>query len=252
MNLRFKRKLLDNPRPGVNPVNVNVSDVEAENFAVVSIEPLTPGGANVTFVSTATEMKNVRVLTRNRPVSLYNVGEPSAVPTQVAESRGSTDDLAAIKEVWTEEVDLAAAEHDINLEVPIKEKMDIGGRVVVLKCSEKVRVNIPIEPARVTRTQTFDIWARVPPGLAMKIEPQSVEVELVIEEREYDNALLSKISLYVEWPGTWERPKDTATVLGPIPVQIKVSGPPRVVVRGVNNGPLPTVNVMGALAGGLK
>ena len=251
-NLRFRRKLLDNARAGHNAVVVAASDIEAEGFTIVSVEPRDPEGAFVDLVSTATEMKNVRVRTRNRPKNEFLVGQPTVTPMQVR-VKGAADDLAAIGEVWTEEVDLNGAESDINLEVPIAERMEIADRIVKIKCDEKVRVIVPIDPRKAVLMQTLDVWARVPPGLAMRVDPQTVQVEVVVEDRDVkEPGLLSKISLYVEWPGTWDRPKDVKTVLGPIPVQVKVSAPPRVQVRGVNNGPLPTVKVMGALAGGLQ
>ena len=251
-NLRFKHRLLDNAHPGRNPVSVSASDVEADLFTVVSVEPKDPDGAYVDFVSTATEMKNVRVRTRNRPKAEYLVGQPTVSPMQVR-VKGSTEDLAAINEVWTEEVDLSGAEQDVKLEIPIAERMDIGERIVKIQCGEKVRVSIPIDPSKATLVQTLDVWARVPPGLAMRVDPQTVQVEVVVEDRDFkEQGVLSKISLYVEWPGAWDRPKDDSDVKGPTPVQVKVSAPPRVQVRGINNGPLPTVKVMGGLAKGLQ
>ena len=251
-NLHFKRKLLENARPGKNLVTVSAADVEAEMFTVVNIEPKDPEGAYVEFVSTASEMKTVRVRTRNQPRPEFLVGQPSVKPVQVR-VRGSADDLIAINEVWTEEVDLTTAESDVRLDVPIAERMDMGDRIVKIQCDEKVHVTIPIDPIKATLVQTLDVWARVPPGLAMRVDPQTIQVEVIIEDRDFkEQGVLSKISLYVEWPSAWDRPKDTKAVLGPIPVQVKVSAPPRVQVRGINNGPLPTVKVMGALAGGLQ
>ena len=79
------------------------------------------------------------------------------------------------------------------------------------------------------------------------VDPQTVTVEVVVEGHDLkDPDTFSKISLYVECP--FDRPKDSG-LLGPVPVQVKVSAPPRVQVRGVNNGPLPTVNVSGAAGG---
>ncbi|HLX60227.1 MAG TPA: YbbR-like domain-containing protein [Planctomycetota bacterium] len=250
-NLRFKHKILDNPHPGRNPVNVSTSDVEAENLIVVSVAPLDSASEAVDIVATAAEMKPVRARVRGQP-SGFLVGKPIVSPDQVR-IKGSRDDINSLDEVWTADIDVSSADHELNLDVPIVERREIGDKIIVFQCPEKVHVTIPVEPVKVPRTQTLDVWARVPPGLAMRIQPQTVEVEVVIEERDFkDPNILSKISLYVEWPSAWDRPKDTNTVLGPVPVQVKFSAPPRVQVRGVKDSPLPTVNVTGALAGGLK
>jgi hypothetical protein len=251
-NLRFRHKLLENPRPGHNQVRVNPSDLEADTFNVVDVSPEDPAGAYVDFVATATEMKPVRVRLRNQPSAAFLVGKPVVVPAQVR-VKGSSEVLASLPEVWTEEVDLANATQDVTLEVPIAERMDVDERIVGIQCSERVRVTVPIQPVVVTRPQTLDVWVRAPPGLAMRVDPPAVTVELVIEERDFkEPEILSKIAVYVEWPGAWARPKDGSTLLGPETVQVKVSAPARVQVRGVNNGPLPTVSVTGAQAGGLK
>ncbi|MEI6236884.1 MAG: YbbR-like domain-containing protein, partial [Planctomycetota bacterium] len=169
--LRFKRKLLDNAHSGRNAVSVAVSDVEAESFTVVSVEPVDPDGAFVDFVSTATAIKNVRVRTRNSPRAEFLVGQPSSTPMRVR-VKGAADDLALINEVWTEEVDLNGVEQAIHQDVPISEKMDIGDRIIKIQCDEKVHVTIPIDPVKATLVQTLDVWARVPPGLAMRVDPQ--------------------------------------------------------------------------------
>ncbi len=175
-------------------------------------------------------MKNVQVRTRNAPKPEFLVGQPTASPKQVR-VKGTADDLAAITEVWTEEVDLAGAEQNVQLDVPIAERMDIGDRIIKIQCDEKVHVTIPIDPIKATLVQTLDVWVRAPPGLAMKVDPQTVQVEVVVEDRDFkEQGVLSKISLYVEWPGAWDRPKD-GTIAGPIPVQVKVSAPPRAGAR---------------------
>jgi YbbR domain-containing protein len=251
-NLRFKHKVLENPHPGRNPLSITPSDIEAENFTVVSVSPSDPGSDYVDVVSTATEMKSVVVRTRNQPPSGFLVGKPTVSPDHVR-IKGALDDIRLLSEVWTTDIDVSSAERDLSLDVPITDHMLVGEKLVPFQCSEKVHVTIPIYAVKVAKEQTLDVWARVPPGLAMRVEPQTVKVEIVTTERDFKEPnILSNVSLYVEWPSSWDRPRDAATVLGPVPVQVKFTAPPNVQVRGVNDTPLPTVNVTGALAGGLK
>jgi len=253
-NLRFKRRLLDNPRPGRNPLNPQPGDVDAENFAVVSVMPKDPGGAAVTLIPTAIESRPVRVRIRGQPKEGFLAGKPLSNPVQV-KIKGSDNDLALITEVWTDEVDISGAEQDVNAEVAVTPNVEVDGHTINFSPTEKVRVTVPVTPVVVVRQSNFEVRALVPPGLAMTVEPQSVNVELAIEAppRNVDiEEIRSRVKLYVEWPAFWERPKDSKTVLGPAKVQIKFSAPTRVFVRGVNSGPLPEVQITGALAGELK
>ena len=121
-NLHFKRKLLENPQPGRNSIHCRGVGRRGRRIQLSSpSSPKDPGGASVDLVAMATQMKNVRVRIRNEPKEQFLVGKPIAEPAQVR-VKGTIDDLAAISEVWTEEVDLAGAEQKIaNVEVPIAE-----------------------------------------------------------------------------------------------------------------------------------
>ena len=251
-NLRFKRKLIDNPRAGSNPVTALPGDVYAENFSVVSVAPKNPEGAAVVFISTAVETKPVSVRVRGQPKDGFLIGKPVCNPTHV-KIKGAAADLAEIQEVWTEEVDVANADQDVSGEFAVLRSVESGGRKIAFICAEKVHVVVPINPVVVVRQAAFEVWARVPPGLAMTVEPQTVQVELVIEARGIDiQEVQSKIVLFAEWPRNWQRPKDSKTALGPERVALKFSAPPRVQVRGINGAALPEITVTGTLAGELK
>ena len=116
---------------------------------------------------------------------------------------------------------------------------------------ELVATTISIRPEAITRKRQFGVRAVALPGTAMIVEPNSVEVEVTAEPRDFDE-LAQKTILYVDWPHDWERPKDNLTVLGPLLMHVHVLAPPRIQVHGVNGQDLPTVNVRAALSAALE
>jgi hypothetical protein len=196
-------------------------------------------------------MRPVRLRTRGQPREGYSAGSATIWPLTVKVS-GSAEALHALDEVGTEELQLDGADFDLTTDLGIASRVELNGKTFALHCDQKVHVTLPITPVVVTHMLTLEVWARVPPGRALRVEPPKVPVELVIEERDFkEKDVLSRVSLYVDWPPQWAEPAEGA-VLGPVPVQVRFNAPPRVTVRGVNGTALPTVNVTGAQAGGLK
>jgi hypothetical protein len=249
--IAFRKVELANPVPGNNIIRLTPAAMEAEGFDVISIAPKDGGDATVALVYTVRRTKPVRVRTVGRVKAGYVMEPGTADPNQV-EIEGPSQDLDAVEHVWTEEVDANEAERDIVREAAIQPFVDVAGKRVAFRCATTVRVSVPVHPELVTRRLTLDVRPLALPGAAMAITPQTVEVEVHAEANELAAPdLKSSITLYVEWPGTWERPKDAATTLGPERVQVRCFAPPRVQVRGVGGTALPTVEVRGALSGAL-
>jgi hypothetical protein len=250
-SLRFRRPLLSNPHEGVNWVSAAPDDIEAQTFAILSVAPAEAGTNSVTLNKVVSEMRPVRVRTRGKQRDGFLVGSPSIWPPTVKVS-GCEDALTALNEVWTEDMQIDGADVDLTTDLGIAPRIEVNGKAVTLHCDQRVHVTLPITPIIVTHAFTLDVWARVPPGRVLRVEPATVQVELVVEERDFkEKDILAQVSLYVEWPAQWAQPAE-GVPLGPMPVRVKFIAPPRVSVRGVNNTPLPTVNVTGALVGGLK
>jgi hypothetical protein len=250
-NIAFKRKALDNPQAGRNVVTLTPNDLEIEGFDVMDVVPNDKEEV-VELRQTASRLKPVRVKPIGQPKAGFLVGKTLAVPAEV-NIEGQVQDLDMIDFVWSDEVDVSEADQNVVRDVGIVQNVIVDGRRIDFRCSQKVRATVPIQPVEVTRRMRFDVRTMAIEGAAMTVDPRSVEVEVVAEERDLSAPdVMSSIVLYVEWPNNWERPKDANDTLGPTPVQVKVVAPPRVQVRGLNGGALPTVEVRGATAGNLK
>jgi hypothetical protein len=249
--IAFRKVELANPVPGPNIVRLGASSVEAAGFDVISVAPKDGGDAAVSLIYTVRRTKPVRVRTTGRVKAGY-VMEPGVADPNQVEIEGPSQDLDSVEHVWSEEVDVTDAERDVVREAAIQPYVDLAGKRVAFRCATTVRVSVPVHPELVTRRVTLDVRPMPLPGTAMAIAPQTVEVEVQAEAAETAAPdLTSSVILYVDWPGTWERPKDAAVTLGPERVQVRCVAPPRVLVRGVGGTALPTVEVRGALAGAL-
>jgi hypothetical protein len=250
-NIAFKRKTLENPQPGRNQLNLKPSDIEVEGFDVLDVSPNDKESV-IELRETVSRLKPVRVKPIGQPKNGFLIGKTRAVPPQV-NIEGQIQELDAIDFVWADEVDVSDADQDVVRDVAVVPNVVVDGRRIDFRCNQKVRATVPIQPVEVTRRMRFDVRTMPLEGAAMVVEPRSVEVEVVAEERDLSAPdVMSSIVLYVEWPNNWERPKDAAETLGPTPVQVKSISPPRVQIRGVNGAALPTVEVRGARAGTLK
>jgi hypothetical protein len=250
-NIGMKRKAPDRPHPGRNVISLKPSELEVDGVEVLSVTPKDEE-AIVDLISTNSQPKTVRVKPKGEPKTGYLVGACTVEPAQV-NVQGSSRDLDQVEFVWTEEIDVTGADQDIVRDVSIMPTADANGRQVPIRCNEKVRVTVSINPVEVTRKKTLDVRPVAVEGVAMVITPRQVPVEIVAEERLFaDPDLMSRIVLYVEWPSAWEKPKDATTVLGPVRAQVRALAPPRVQVRGEGGGALPTVEVRGAVARALK
>lgn len=246
----FKKVSMEDPQPGHNVLDIKPADIKAEGLEVISVTP-DDNEPFVELVATSSCFKPVRVKARVEARTGYLVEKSTSVPSQV-KIEGPTADLDKIDYVWTEEVVMSNADREVVQIVSIETFRDIGGRRILFRCSEKVQAIIPVHPPEVTRRLFFDIQTLALPGTAMVVSPKSVEVEVSTEIPDLtEPELRSNVRLFVEWPRTWEKPKDEATVLGPLPVQVQVFSPSRIQVRGIKDGILPTVEVRGALAGAL-
>jgi len=247
-SIAFRKQQLGNPQAGRNPISIGPGDIEAEGLEVLSVTPKDEKGAALLLISTTRRMKRVRAKTMGRANSKFVSEPPVSDPDQV-NIEGPSEDLDQIEFVSTEDVDINDAEQDVVRDVGIVPYVDIGNRRVFFRCNSTVRVTVKVHPEQVTRKLTLDVRPLALSGTSLTVEPKSVEVEVQAEEQDFAGAdFASTILLYVEWPKAWEIPKDAATVLGPLPVQIRVAPPPRVKVTGENGGALPTVKVRGALA----
>jgi len=245
--IAIRKQTITNPQIGANAIELNPAEVSVENFEVVSVTAKEEKPA-VVLIATTRRTKRVRVRTTGKVNPRYVAEPPVGDPDQVT-IEGSTEDLEQIENVWTEDVDITDADKDIVRDAAIVPFVDVGGRRIPFRCTSKVRAIVPVRPELVTRKMTLDVRPMALSGTSLSVEPKSVEVEVQAEEQEFAAPdLASSILLYVEWPRTWETPKDQTTVLGPLTVQVKVAPPPRVQVRGNEGGPLPTVTVRGALA----
>jgi len=250
-NIAFKRKVLENVQSGRNPLTLTPADIEVEGFDVLEVTPNEKDAA-VELRETATRTKPVRVKPIGQPRPGFLVGKTRAMPSQVS-IEGPVRDVDNIEYVQSEDVDVTDADQDVVRDVSIVPYIVVDGRRIDFRTSQKVRATVPIHPVEVTRRMSFDVRSMALEGLAMTVEPRTIEVEVVGEERDLSAPdVMSSIVLYVDWPINWERPKDAGEILGPTAQQVKVVAPPRVQVHGVNGGALPTVEVRGALAGVFK
>jgi len=249
-SIAFKKYTLANPVPGTNPLGIGPSDLQAEGFDVISVQPQDES-PSVELVSTVRRLKRVRLKTVGRPKPGYVAEAGTADPDQV-NIEGQSQDLDEIEQVWTEDVDIANAEQDVVREVSIAPFLDVNGRRIAFRCNTPVRATVLVHPELVSKRMTLDVRPLALPGTAMTVEPASVEVEVQAEARDLAAPeLKAGIILFADWPRDWELPKDSATVLGPQRVQVRAYAPARVQVRGVNGRALPTVEVRGALSAAL-
>lgn len=248
-NITIRKQTIPNPQPGRNPINIVPTDAEAEGFEILSVAPRDEKGGAVTLLSTARRMKRVRVKIAGRANSKF-VAEPPVVDPDQVNIEGPSEDLDQIEFVSTEDLDITDAEQDIVREIAIVPYFDTSsGRRIIFRCNSSVRVTVKIHPEQVTRKMTLDVRPLTLSGTALTVEPKSVDVEVQAEEQEFAAPdFASSILLFVEWPRAWEMPKDAATILGPLTVQVRAAPPPRVQIRGVNGAALPTVKVRGSLA----
>jgi len=251
-SIAFQRKTLSNPAPGPNPLTVDPGDVQAEGFDVLAVSPKDEKEPVVYLVSTAKRLKRVRVKTAGKAHPGFVAEAGTADPDQVS-IEGPSNELDEVAYVWTEDVDITNAEQDIVQDVNIAPFVEVNGRPVKFRCSTPVRATVPVHPEQATKRLSLDVRPLALPGTAMTIAPATAEVDVQAETRDLAAPdLKSSIVLFADWPNNWELPKDEKTVLGPQRVQVRAFAPPRLQVRGVNGGPLPTVEVRGALAGPLQ
>lgn len=251
-SIAFQRKVLLNPAPGPNPLNVEAGDVQAEGFDVLAVSSKDEEKPVVYLVSTAKRQERVRVKTVGKVHQGFVAEAGMADPGYVFIEAPSTE-LDEISNVWTEDVIITNAEQDVVQEVNIQPFVEVNGRKVTFRCNTPVRVTVPVHQEQAAQRLTLDVRPLALPGTAMTIAPDAVEVEVQAETRDLAAPdLKSSIVLFADWPNNWELPKDDKTVLGPQRVQVRAFAPPRLQVRGVNGGPLPTVEVRGALAGMLQ
>ncbi|HEY3324814.1 MAG TPA: YbbR-like domain-containing protein [Planctomycetota bacterium] len=250
-NILFRKQSVTSPQPGRNAVTIKPADLVVQGFEVLNVTPKDEKGAAVYLVTSAKQLKRVRVKTSGRVKAKY-VAEPATADPDQVSIEGPVDDLDKIEYVWTEDVDLADADQDIVREVGIVPYSDVSGKQIAFRCATTAKVTVRVHPERVARKMTLDVRPIAISGGSLSVEPKSVEVEVQAEEQDFAAAeFASSILLFVEWPRAWGAPKDAVTVLGPLAVQVKAAPPPRVEVHGANGGPLPTVTVRGALCGQL-
>jgi len=251
-SIAFQRKVLSNPAPGRNPLSIELGDVQAEGFDVLAISSKDEKEPAVYLVSTAKRVKRVRVKTVGQVHPGFVAEAGVADPDQVS-IEGPSQELDEIGNVWTENVDITNAEQDVVQDVNIAPSVEAGGRRIAFRCGTQVRATVPVHREQAAMRLTLDVRPLALPGTAMTISPDKVEVEVQAETRDLAAPdVKPSIVLLADWPTNWELPKDEATVLGPQRVQVRAFAPPRLQVRGVNGGPLPTVEVRGALAAPLQ
>lgn len=246
---KFKKQIIDNPKPGRNVLNLGIGDLQAEGFEILNVTPKDEKEAGIDLSATTSILRKVLVRT-SKPRAGFLVEKASTEPTEVL-IEGRSEDLEQVLNVWTEEMDVSHAEEDIIGDLPIAQSVVVNGKTVSFRCFEHVRATILIRREAVTRRMSLDVRTSALAGAAMTVDPRTVEVEVTADAHEFDD-IPSKVTLYADWPSAWERPKDTATVLGPLLVQVRVIAPPRIVVRGVDGKDLPSVKVRAALAGALS
>jgi hypothetical protein len=251
-NIAIKKKQLENAQAGShNKINLQPSDFEGEGFDVVGITPRDEK-QEIELTEIASRPVNVRVRPHGQPREGFVIGKALSDPPKVT-IEGALQDVDRVKEVVTEEVDVSDADQELVREVGIEKTTEIGGRRISFHCPQKVRVTIPILSVDAKIAMTLDIRSFAPQGIAMQVEPKSLDVEIVGDGNELASPeLKSNILLYVEWPATADRPKDAATVSGPYTVPVRCNAPPRIKVQGVNGAPLPTVTLRAALSPALS
>jgi hypothetical protein len=251
--ISFRKQVVNNPQPGFNVLEIQPADVEAEGFDVLAVSPKDETQAVVELVATTSRSKPIWVATTGKPKAGYLMDKPTVDPPQV-NVEAPSQDLELIENIPTEEVDVTDVDKDIVRDVKLRQVMDVSGHNVAIRTTpETVRVTIPVRQEQATRRITLEVLPVPPQGLAMSVEPKSVEVEIQADAAELAAPdLTSKIMLFVKWPVTWDRPKDADATLGPTQVPVQVSAPPRVQVLGPGGKPLPVVNVKGALAPSLN
>ena len=243
--VNLKKKALDNPHDGHNAINFQPTDAEAEGaFEVLSIAPRDGSEAAVELIEIVTRPKPVVVKCRGEPRPGFLLGKGRSDPEKVS-IEGPAQDIDAIQSVSTEEIDITDLDQDVTRDVGIAAFADVGGRMVGFHCTQRVHVVVPIQPPQATRVMSFDIKTIAPPGIAMQVEPKSMDVEVV---GDLTPDALSGIFLYVSWPETLDPPKEPGQTVGPHLAPVRAVAPPRIQIRAVNGGALPNVSVRGALA----
>ena len=248
VGFKFKKQTIEKPHPGKNVLIIGPTDIEAEGFEIISVVPKDEKDAGIELAATTSTLRKILVKT-GKPKSGFLVEKATAEPTEVT-VEGRTEDLEQVLNVWTEEVDITKADEDIIGDVPVAQSVIVNGKTINFRCYERVRATILIRREAVTRRMTLDVRTSTLPGLSMTVEPKSVEVDVTADAHDFDD-LVGKVSLYVEWPTVWERPKDAATVLGPLFIQVKANSPAGVQIRGIDGHDLPSVKVRGALSAAL-
>jgi hypothetical protein len=239
----LKPKKLDNPHDGHNPVNFLPTDAEAEgNFDILSIAPRDGPEAAVELIEIVTRAKPVIVKCRGEPRPGFLLGKGRSDPEKV-NIDGPAQEVDAIQSVSTDEIDISDLDQDVTRDVGIAPFADVTGKLISFHCAQRVHVSIPIQPPQARRVMSFDIKTIAPPGIAMQVEPKSMEVEVVGDLSSPE--LLPAIRLYVEWPETLDLPKEPGASVGPHPAPLRWVAPPRVQIRAVKGGALPSVSVRG-------
>ena len=249
----LKRKQLESPQAGHNELNFQPTDAEAErNFEILSIAPREGSDSGVDLIELVTKAKTVIVKCHGEPRSGFLLGKGRSDPEKV-NIDGLAQDIESIQSVYTKDIDVADLDHDVVRDVEIAQAVDATGKLVNFRCNQRVHVVVPIQPPQFTRVLSFDVKTMAPPGIAMQVDPKNVEVEIVGDEKDLTSPdMQANISLFVTWPDSLERPKDPNVVMGPHPAPLHWVSPPRMQIRGVKGGPLPTVTVWGALTNAIK
>jgi hypothetical protein len=243
-----KRPLLENAQPGHNPLSLQPNDLDGDGMDVVSVTPRDGKAQGIELTEITSRPVSVRVRTHGQPREGFVIGKAVSDPPKVS-IEGISQDVERIKEVLTEEVDVSDADQDMVREVGILPSVEVGGQKIDFHCGQKVHVTIPIHSADANIQMTLDVRTIAPPGIAMEVEPKTVEVKVTGDGNDLAAPeLKSNILLYAEWPATADRPKDAASVSGPYTVQLHCNAPPRVKVQSVNGSALPTVAVRGSLS----
>jgi hypothetical protein len=251
-SFRIKRKLIEDPKNGKNSYMLQPTDIVAEGFDILTVTPnqRDPG---VHLIETSTQMKKVLVKA-SEPKKGFVVGKTTSEPTQVA-IEGPTQVLERIVQVFTTPVDISKEEAgDVIATATIEDSIEADGELLKFRVAEKdkrVKAIITIKPEAAARKVPLIVRPVPLPGTAMIVEPETVQVEVIADERDIAD-VATKVALYVDWPAAWEKPKDAGTVLGPLALPVRAEHPARIQVRGIDGPNLPTVMVRGALAPSLQ
>ena len=244
-NVSIKPKQLESAVPGKNEITLLPADVEVpEGFDIVSVFPRDATQSSVEVMQVISTSKPVRARIHGEPRIGHIAGRPHCDPPN-ALIEGEAD-LEHIEYVWTEDIDITDADQDLLREVGIVQAVDVGGKRIPFRSNQRVRVIVPIRAPETKRKMTFEVHLNPPEGMAMQVEPKTVEVEVVGDERDVSGTeIAANIMLYVEWPNSVDRPKDAGQVSGPHPAPLRWVAPPHVQITGLEGNPLPTVQVKG-------